>query len=155
MRKALEFVSVAGLAVLAWVTVDALAGPHRLPSRIPTHFDIAGRPNGWGSPQMLLVLPIVCGALYLLMTLVSRYPGAFNYPVRVTPANYMRLQDLALQMIAWLKAEFVWLMAAIQLAAVHAARTSGAGLLAWLMPVALGAIFATIIGYVVAMRRNA
>jgi len=155
MRKTLEFVSLAGLGALAWVTAEALAGSHRLPSRIPTHFDMAGRPNGWGTPHMLLLLPIVGGAMYLLMTVVSRYPGAFNYPVRVTPANSKRLQELALGMIAWLKAEVIWLFAAIQIAAVHAARSGGGGLPAWMMPLVLGVVFGTIIGYVIAMRRSA
>ncbi len=156
MRKVLNFVSLAGLVVLAWVTADVLAGPHRLPGRIPTHFDLAGRPNGWGSPFLLLLLPVIACVLYLFMTLAARYPGSFNYPVRVTRANLARLQALALQMIAWLKAEIVWLFASIQIAAIHAAHTGrSGGISAWLMPTALGVIFGTIIGYVVAMRRSA
>lgn len=152
MRKILEIVSLVGLAVLAWSTVDAFAGSHRL-SRVPTHFGINGQPDAWASPWMLLALPLAACVLYTLMTLVSRYPGAFNYPVRVTPANHLRLQTLALQMIAWLKAELIWLFVCIQTAMVRAAQSGTGGLSAWLMPAALGVIFGTIVGYVVAMRR--
>jgi hypothetical protein len=126
-----------------------------LPNRIPTHFDAVGQPTGWGTPRMLLAVPIVACALYLLMTWVARYPSAFNYPVRVTPANQQRLQELAVGMIAWLKAEMIWLMACIQMVTVRAARLGWGGLPVWLMPLALGVVFGTIIGHVVAMRRSA
>lgn len=156
MRKALDIVSLAGLAVLIWITADALAGPHRLGGPIPTHFDVSGHPNGWGTPWVLLFLPIAATVLYVLMTLVARYPGSFNYPARVTRANLRRLQALALQMIAWLKAEVVWLLALIQISVVHAARTGhSGGIWAALMPTALGVVLGTIVGYVVAMRRSA
>lgn len=154
MRRILEFVSLFGLAAIAGSTFNALVGPHGFGNRVPTHFDAGGRPTAWGSPWILLVLPIAALVIYLLMTLVSRFPGAFNYPVRVTPANYARLQELALEMIAWLKAEVVWLFAIIQIATVRAARTGHVGLSPRFMPLALGVIFATIIGYIGAMRRT-
>ena len=47
MRKTLEAVGLGALAVLFWDTYRALYGPDPLPDRIPTHFDIAGQPNGW------------------------------------------------------------------------------------------------------------
>jgi hypothetical protein len=154
MRKTLEFVALLGLAAIAWTTLAALAGPHRFGPRIPTRFNLAGQSIAWGSPWMLLILPIAAFVIYLLMTLVSRYPGAFNYPVRVTPVNHARLEALALQMIAWLKAEVVWLFAVIQFATVRAARTGHGGLSPRFMPITLGIVFATIIGYISAMRRN-
>ena len=53
MRKTLEVVGLGMLAVLYWITYAALHGPERLPDRIPTHFDISGQPNAWGSPGFL------------------------------------------------------------------------------------------------------
>lgn len=156
MRKILEAVSLFALAALAWVTWAALAGPDRLPSRIPTHFNLAGKPNGWGAPQMLLLFPVIAGLLYLLFTWVDRHPSAFNYPVRVTRENQPRLQAVALSMTAWLKAEVLCLFAWVQIAAIEAARSgSGPHWLAALMPVFLGVVFGTIIAHVVAMRRTA
>ncbi len=154
MRRALEFVSLLGLAAIAGVTFAALRGPHGAGGRIPTRFDLAGRPVAWGPGWMLLILPIAAAAMYLLMTLVSRYPAAFNYPIRVTPANYARLQELALGMIAWLKAEVLWLLAVIQIETVRAVRSGRVGLSPRFMPLALGVVFATIIGYIAAMRRT-
>jgi len=154
MRKTLEFIALLGLAAIAWTTAAAFAGPHRFGPRIPTRFNLAGQPIAWGSSWMLLILPIAAFVIYSLMTLVSRYPAVFNYPVRVTPANHARLEALALQMIAWLKAEVVWLFAVIQIATVSGIRTGHVSLSPRFMPLALGIIFATIIGYVSAMRRT-
>jgi Domain of unknown function (DUF1648) len=153
MRKILEAVSLAALAVMLVVTALAFFGPARLPARIPTHFNALGQPDNWGSPRMFLLFPAIAAAIYLMMTWVSRYPSAFNYPVRVTPRNRERLQGLALGMIAWLKAEVVSFLAWIQGSAIRAAHHPGQGFSPLLMPVLLVAVFATIIVHVGAMFR--
>ncbi|HEX4032454.1 MAG TPA: DUF1648 domain-containing protein [Terracidiphilus sp.] len=151
MRKALEIVSLLALAVLVFITVRAFFGPARLPGRIPTHFNAAGQPDGYGSPAMLLVFPAIAVALYLLMSLVARFPAAFNFPVRVTPFNRQRLEDLALNMIAWLKAEIVVFFTWIEAGVIRAVRQPGHGLSPALMPALLGAVFATCIVYIAVM----
>lgn len=50
MRRILDFVGLAALAVLAWITYRALCGPDPLPQSIPTHFGTNGQPNARGSP---------------------------------------------------------------------------------------------------------
>jgi uncharacterized membrane protein len=154
MRRVLEFVSLAALAAIFVVTALAFYGPARLPDRIPTHFNVAGQADAWGSPHILLLFPAIAAAIYLLMSWVARHPSAFNYPVRLTPRNYQRLEDLALAMIAWLKAEVVGFFACIQWSAIHAARHPGHGLSLLLMPALLASVFGTIIGYVAAMFRT-
>jgi len=155
MRKVLEALGLSALAWMAFITVRALYGPERLPSRIPTHFDLAGHANGWGSPAMLLALPGVALAVFLLMSWVAHSPQAFNYPVRVTPANRARLETLAVGMIVWIKAELACLFAWIQWDSVGAARHPHHGFPATAMPAALVAIFATIGWHVVGMFRAA
>lgn len=151
MRKILESVSLAALALIVGVTALAMVGPHRMTGRIPVHFDAAGQPDGWGSPASLLAMPILALVLYGLMTVVARYPSAFNFPVRVTPANRSRLEALALQMISWLKAEVLCLFAWVQEATVASARGGEAHLSFWFMPITLVGVFATIGWYVAAM----
>ena len=155
MRKVLETIALLALAVQLWITYRALSGPERLPARIPTHFDAAGNPNGWGTPTMLLLLPAVAVFIYLLFTVVTRFPSAFNYPVRVTTQNRSQLQALALDMIAWLKVELVCLFTWIQWATIEGARHPRQGLPGLLMPIALVAVFATIAWHIVAMFRAA
>ena len=153
MRKQLEGIALIGLVVHAWVTFRAFFGAERLPERIPIHFDHAGTPNGWGQPSSLLILPIVTLGFYVVITIVSQFPGAFNYPVRVTAENGARLEKLAIEMIAWLKAELVWLFAGIQWFAIDAAR-SGKGVLPLFFPVGIAAVLGTVGWYLVAMLRE-
>ena len=107
MRKILELAGILALGLLVYLTWAALNGPNRLPDRVPTHFDAAGNANAWGSPNGLIIMPVIAAGVYLLMTIVARFPAAFNYPVRVTPVNLPRLQSITLDMIAWIKVEMV------------------------------------------------
>ena len=154
MRKQLEGIALIGLAVEGWLTYGAFAGPEKLGDRIPIHFDSAGNPNGWGQPHTLLILPLVTLGLYLVITIVAQFPGAFNYPVRVTVENGARLEELALGMITWLKTELVWLFAGMQWFSIAAAR-SGKGVLPWFFPIGIAVVFLTIGRYVVGMIRTA
>jgi uncharacterized membrane protein YjgN (DUF898 family) len=154
MRKILDAISLGVLAVMFWTAWSSLYGPNRLPGRIPTHFDFAGHANRWGSPSVFMfVLPVVALALYLGMTVVERFPSAFNYPVRVTDENHPRLEALTLSMIGWLKAEVICLFACIQESSIEAARHGSGGLSPLLLPACLFVIFGTIAWHFVAMRR--
>jgi uncharacterized membrane protein len=153
MRKLLEFISLTALVALLGMTWAALYGNGRLPDKIPTHFDAAGQPDGWGPSVMLLLLPLVGIFLYLTISLVSRFPGSFSYPVRVSAQNRLRLQSIALHMVAFLKAEIVCLFALLQYYTLQAARAHRLGLPPFLMSSALVLIFATVGWHIVAMRR--
>jgi len=153
VRRWLEIMGVASLVYLVWITWQAIAGPHPLPDRIPTHFNAAGNANGWGSPVMLLLLPVIAVALYAGMTVVARFPSAFNYPVRVTAENRDRLEQATLNMIAWLKTELACLFAGLQSFIIQAARSGNGRLNPLLMPAAIAVIFGTIgVSFVAAIR---
>jgi uncharacterized membrane protein len=155
MRRILDFVGVAFLVVLAWITYGALYGPDPLPQRIPTHFGANGQPNAWGPPGSLWLLPIVGVGLYLLISVVSLFPASFNFPVRSTPANRPRLEALTLQMMAWVKAELCCLFLAMQWSIIQSARPGNAALSPAIMPLSLVALFVTIAVHLVAVFRAA
>ncbi|MFZ0745496.1 MAG: DUF1648 domain-containing protein [Terracidiphilus sp.] len=155
MRKSLEAIGLVALAMLVWMTYQAFAGSEPLPDRIPTHFDMAGNPNGWGSPAMLILLPVLAVALYLVMTVVSRFPSAFNYSVRVTAENRIRLQELTLNMLAWIKTELACMFAVLQWWMIQAARNGQGRLPPLLTPGFIVLILATAGWHIVAVLRAA
>lgn len=155
MRKSLEVLGIFVLILLCWITWAALYGPNRLPDRVPTHFDAAGSPNAWGSPSGMILLPAIAVGLYLLMSLVARFPGAFNYPVRTTPQNIARLRDVTLDMIAWLKTELICLFTLLQWLFIQAARTNNGHLFPLIPPFFIAAILATVGWHFIAMFRVA
>jgi len=78
--------ALAGL-LLAWVFLE-----ERLPLRVPTHFDFAGRPNGWTSrsamPWLVFGLPIGIWLLSWLMDLAMSSDEALTVKmVAMRPAR--------------------------------------------------------------------
>lgn len=144
MRKSAELFGLAGLLLLVVQTWSALWGLHRLPEQVPTHFDAAGTPNAWGSPNGMILLPVVAIGVYLLITIVTRFPASFNYPIRVTPINRARLEQVTLNMLAWIKAELAWLFAVLQWAFVRAAGTGDGSIFPKVVPAFIVVIFGTI-----------
>lgn len=58
--------------IVAMFTLAAIAW-NRVPDRVPTHWDITGQPDGWGSRFVgLLLLPIVAAAVHGLIGAVAR-----------------------------------------------------------------------------------
>jgi hypothetical protein len=155
VRKTLELIGLIALAALYGLTWSALYGPNRLPDRVPTHFDAAGNPNGWGSPSGLILMPAIATALYLLMTVVARFPESFHYPVRITPQNLARLQAVTLNMVLWLKVELACLFAVLQWAFIQSARTGNGHLFPMILPFFIVAVFGTIGWSLVALMRAA
>ena len=155
MRKLLEAIGLVGLAALVWLTYSALYGLNRLPDRVPTHFDAAGNPTGWGSPHGMIFMPVTAGALYLLMSVAARFPLAFHYPVRVTDRILPRLQAVTLNMLAWVKAELVWLFVVLQWVFIRTARAGEGHLFRVILPGVLVVILSTVGWYIVALLRTA
>jgi len=155
MRKILETICLGVLATLAGITWSALHGAAALPQRIPTHFDASGQPNGWGSPAALWLLPGIGWALYLLITLVSMFPAAFNFPVRVSAANRAQLEALTQRMLAWVKLELACLFLYIQFSILESVRQGQSRLNPWFMPVFMAAVFGTVIVHGIAVFRAA
>jgi uncharacterized membrane protein len=153
MRQTLEAVALILLLTVWGVTSYALLGRDPLPPQIPTHFDLAGKPDAWGMSTMLWVLPIVATVIYLLMTVVALFPSSFNFPMRTSAATRPQLEGIALNMIASLKAEVVLLFTWIQVQTIRFAHTGHAKLPQWILPVALVVVFGTIAWHIAAMRR--
>jgi len=156
MRKTIEGLALMVLGYLCWITYWALNGPDRLPDRVPTHFDITGHPNGWGSPGILWLLPAVAAGLYLLFTvLASIQLRTFNLPVQVTEINLPFIQQKTSEMVALIKAEMMCLFVYIQGGIIRGARLSEFRLSPVIVPCFLGVIFATLGIYMAVIIRGA
>lgn len=151
MRTFLQYAALAALLALWAITAYAVMGPHPLPARIPTHFDLAGKPNGWGTPEMLWLFPAIATFVVGLMGLVARNPQAFNYPVRVTPATRTRLEAITLGMIGWLRLEIAALLLTTQYAIIHSARAGQNRLSPALVPIVLLVVFGTVVWHIRAL----
>ncbi len=145
MRKTLEVACLGLLAVLFWISYSALNGSEPLPDRIPTHFNIAGQPNAWGSRDFLWFLPFVAAGLYLLLTVLGNIRfRRYNLPVPVTESNLPFIQGQTIVMVAWIKCEILCLMTCVQWSIVQSARNGTFRVSPLLIPIFLVAIFLTV-----------
>ena len=156
MRKTMEVAGLLVLGYLFWITYWALNGPDRLPDRVPTHFDISGQPNGWGSPQTLWILPVIGLGLFVLMTAIASIRfTSYNLPVRVTQANLPFIHEQTAVMVAWIKLEMLCLFVYIQRGIIGGVRAGEFHLSPAIIPVFLVAIFATVGWYLLVIIRGA
>jgi uncharacterized membrane protein len=151
MRKTLATIGLMVLAFQVWVYCGNSFGPNRLPDRIPIHFDIAGHPNGWGSPTSFIFLPILSLVLFLFLTVIARFTSMFNYPVELTEANRDRLQSLTIDLLAWIRTEIVCTFALAQWMGSHLARHPEQATFSFIFLAPVELIFATVAWYIVAM----
>lgn len=116
-----------------------------LPDQIPTHFDISGKADRWGSKTSLLTLPIIGLAMYILLTFINKSPHLFNYATKVTEKNAAHLYQTGRSLNTTLKA--VILVSFIYITWSSIQSTYGyKGTLVWLfLPLFLGTIAAVII----------
>ena len=97
--RVLRWVGILGaLAITVWVLV-AYPG---LPETIPTHFDITGTADAWGSKSSILVLGGVMMLLSAGLALLSTEPRVFNYPLIVTEHNAQAVYREGERMMVWM-----------------------------------------------------
>ena len=139
---------------LLFEEVDVVVHNGSLPQTNKTHFDARGMVNGWCDKSMLWLVPGLACFFYAVMTLVSFVPlSRINLPV--SAERRVAAAPIARQMIGWMKAELVWIMAALCAMMMRDAlgRSNGLGL--WFMPVEMGLVFGTVGFYLWRMMRVA
>ena len=137
-----EYLAALGVLTLVPITYQ---GWQVLPARIPTHFNAAGLPDGWGPKWTLYLLAGAAVAMYLGISAVQRFfPHRLNSVVRITVENRARQQRLALGLVRWLKAEVVALFAFLLWSTVQV----GAGEAERLSPAAAWSLVAALLGTV-------
>jgi uncharacterized membrane protein len=123
-----------------------------LPQRIPSHFDANGLVNGWDDKSFLWFLVGITCLVYLGMTMI-RFAPSSSFSVPVSPELRATAIPIALDMVAWLKAELTWIFAAITWSMVVVAQGRSKGMTEWFIPLAVGVVLATALYYIARMMR--
>lgn len=101
---AIEIMSVA-LILISYFLI--IAYWNKIPERIPTHFNIAGQVDNWGSKTTLIIMPVISTLMYVLLSVVRRFLHTANYIVPITEENAERQYKLSAEMLSWLKLEII------------------------------------------------
>jgi len=138
---------VAGFMAIPGVWIFVLMHYPGLPDTIPTHFNALGEVDGYGSKASLFALPVISTILFAGITILSRYPRVFNYPVKINPENALRQYTLAVRLLRILKLAVVIMFGMIAIMMVQNAGDSGKGSGSAFLPFALGIIFVPLFAY--------
>lgn len=74
-----------------------------LPRQIPKHFNAFGQVDSYGDRRIIWLLPAIGLFLYVGLTILNKFPFAFNYPTRVTNDNAERLYTIGTRTVRLLK----------------------------------------------------
>lgn len=110
-----------------------------LPATIPIHFDINGKPNGWGEKYTIFFIPLINLALVGFMASVRKNPFSYlNLPIKLSNNNIMERTKLGRQLLDLISVCISVLFFFIELSIVKSSYTQNSG----------NALFVVIIGIV-------
>ncbi|NBY11197.1 MAG: DUF1648 domain-containing protein [Sphingobacteriia bacterium] len=112
-------------------------------SILPIHYNILGKPDGYGNKMHVLALPIVSTFLYVGISILNRFPHVFNYPVDITEKNANYQYALATRFLRYLKFILVILFEFIIYNIA-----SQTNLRIWFLPCILGLVFIPLLYYI-------
>lgn len=111
-QRLVEFLAPAILlAVLAYVLIIW----HRLPEKIPIHYNLAGEADGWGGRGHLLVMPLIGLVTDAVIAIAGRLPQSWNIGVRVNAFNRARVYRVVRDLMADVRLACALLFAGLSL----------------------------------------
>jgi hypothetical protein len=137
----LEILAGAGLV---WMLGTVILSWSSLPVSVPSYFGAGGEPDAWGSKWTFIILPLIGVALYVGLTVLTRYPHRYNYPWPITKENAERQYRLARAFLTLLKAEGIWFFGYLKMEAVEVAHRRSDGLGPEFLPIFLLTTFGSI-----------
>ena len=126
----------------------------KLPDTIPTHFNAMGEADDFGGKASILALPIIATIVFVGISILSRFPHIFNYPVNITKENAQRQYTIATRLMRYVNLIVVLIIGYITFTSIQSAKGQTGGLGAWFLPVSLGVVFIPIIYYIVVSRKK-
>ena len=143
-----------GLSLLLVIFMFAMVAVHwsQFPQRVPAHYGISGKPNGWHGKSFLLILPCIAAVVWVLITVAQRSPRLINIPFTIdrdSPEVQSVLRSMMIAEKTAVAVTFAWLMRGM----VRTALGRAEGLGQWFLPVTLVLIFTPLIVYSVKLLR--
>ena len=137
-KRTIDFViDYATLAIILFIWGFTYTHYKQLPDIIPTHFNSKGVVDGYGSKNTIWILPVIVTAVFILFTVLNRFPHQFNYMVKITPDNAEKQYRLATRMMRILQFNISILFTCIIVKVVRSSVDKSLSLEWWLIPLLL------------------
>ena len=141
-------VEIVCLILLISVLIYLYFNWSNIPNKIPGHYNAMGVIDRMGSKNELLVLPMISWLMYIGMTVLEKFPQAWNTGVTVTEENKERVYKVLKNMISTMKLIMVANFAYLTINSSLAMPLS-----VWFLPVFLTLMFGTIIYFIIKLNR--
>jgi uncharacterized membrane protein len=136
----LEVISV--LTLLTLIIYTFLVWPD-VPERIPNHFSWTGIPNSWGFKSAIPAMVYLASIIFILFTILSRFPRAINFPIKIKEDDSGAYLKLRFSLILWIKAELVLITSYIGIQGMRVALGQSQGLGILLGPILIMVLLGT------------
>lgn len=92
-----KVMNIIGYSIFVGSIVVALFYFPTLPDKVPTHFNISGEVDGWGSKYSLFAIPIIAGLMLIPLEMVEKRPHLHNYPAFLNEKNVAKLYGISVR----------------------------------------------------------
>jgi len=104
--------AIGGLLLLG-TTVYTCIMWQQVPEQVPLHFDFSGNVTDYGGKGSMIFLLVIAWVMFVVMTVLVKFPNTWNMPVKITVENAERLYSITRCMLEVVKLLAVLLMIAI------------------------------------------
>ena len=142
LRPVQDGICLIALATSIFLIVENMSA---LPALVPVHFNFSGAPNRYAGRGVLWVIAAIGAGLCAILSVLQRFPGGYNLQVDRSDPRRPAFEQIAVDMLGWVKAEVVWLFTFLVWMTIRVAqhRSSSLGFLP--IPLFLAVLAATIV----------
>ena len=102
-----KIIEIIGSITVLGIWIFTIVNYFDLPEIIPTHYNGAGKANGFGKKEAILILPTISTMIFIGITILNKYPHVFNYPDTITEKNALFQYTNMTRMLRFLKLSVV------------------------------------------------
>ena len=94
---------VIGIIAILFMLIYTFMKYSGLPDTVPIHFGANGEADGFGSKSTFIIWPAISIGMFIFLTILERYPQAYNYPARLNEQNAEAFYRNARKMLNYIK----------------------------------------------------
>ena len=138
-------ITLEGIGILALFTffIFTFFNWPDVPQKIPTHFNWSGIPDSWGMKGTVPIMIYVTVFIFILFTIISRFPRVINFPIAIKEENSKSHIQLRFSLIIWIKAELLIIVSYIGIQGIRVSLGYAEGLGSLIIPMILVVLFGT------------
>lgn len=147
-----EIVSLSGLICLIILPIYYF---NDLPDLLPKHFNASGHPDSFGDRNTIWMLPVIGVVMYAGLSILSRYPHLFNYPVKITKENTEKLYTIGTRTVRILKLTIIFIFFYINYTTIKIGLKEASGLGDYFLIISLAIILTLVVLMIYKMKNKA